>query len=80
MESRNQRCALPAPGHVATAEIADGSDTGHGGDTVVIPQLHRERHFAFWLMPDGLSVTANRRHLFRGNSGAFQQPEDRFTE
>ena len=65
MEGRNQRCPLPAPRHIATAEISDSSNAGHGGNAVVIAQLHRKRSIAFRLMPDRLPVAANRGDFFR---------------
>ena len=66
---RRQRHALPAGGHVAGAEVADGGDAaalGHDGGHA---QAERRGKAALGVVPDGVAGAADALHLLQAEAG-----------
>lgn len=80
MKRRHQRRALPAVGHIAPAEIADGGDIGQRGDAVVVAELHRETRVAFRFVPHRLAVATDGGDLLGVDAGLLQQAKHRLAK
>ncbi len=80
MKRGHQGRALPAQGHVATAEIAHDAYAGTRHNLIVIAYLHRMGRAAGRLMPDRLAVAANRHYIFRVKFLLLHQRVDRISK
>ncbi len=75
MERRHQRRALAARRDVGTAKIGDRGYTGTECDRGRVADLQRKGRFAERLMPDGLSVAADRGDVARAHAGGVDDGE-----
>jgi hypothetical protein len=73
MQQRGQWCSLAAGLEIGLAKVSHGGDSGEVGDALGVTQLDGFGFVPGGVMPDGLAMRANGRHLLGMNTGAVQQ-------